>query len=311
MSLAPVDREQLDIGTPLPWSLFDPQQNPILARGEVIRNPEHLLAILERSPCRDSSEDAAPDPEPLVEGNWGDDETPPDTDQTGETSFPFEEMRLKVGDRLQLQPPHHLSTERFIVKLVGYVTNTSLLVTAPYVNGLRLPLLGNEKIVLRAFTAQNAFAFSSVINKICKLPFDYLHLSFPTEIRGAVVRKAPRVNTRIIATIANVSRDDASQNAPGIVANISASGARVDARQKLGEVGDDLKLFFRIHLHDIATYLSTDAVIRSLFVDDPAAGGESSLIHHGLEFKDLQPNEGMILKSFIYQQMIERPGALI
>jgi hypothetical protein len=33
--------------------------------------------------------------------------------------------------------------------------------------------------------------------------------------------------------------------------------------------------------------------------------------HHGIEFQELPPNERMILRSLVYQQMIENPRSVV
>ncbi|HRQ48488.1 MAG TPA: flagellar brake protein, partial [Rhodocyclaceae bacterium] len=107
--------------------------------------------------------------------------------------FTFADMKLGIGDRLQIQLPAHLQSERAFVRVVGYLENTSLIVTAPSRNGVRLELLENEVLIVRAFSRQSAFAFNCSILRVCKLPFDYLHLSFPRRIQGTVIRKSTRV----------------------------------------------------------------------------------------------------------------------
>lgn len=221
--------------------------------------------------------------------------------------FVFEDMRLKVGDRLQIQPPSRLSQERFFVKVIGYLHNVSLLVTAPMTtHGLRLQLIEGEKLVARIFSSQNAFGFACTIDKICKLPFDYLHLSFPSEVQGSQVRKAPRVKTKIIATVTTVT----GESVPAVITNLSANGAMLDARRTLAEKGESIKLAFRVNLHDIDAYLSVTAVVRALFADGAMDNGVT-FVHHGLEFVNLQTNDSVILQSLIYQHMIEHPDTMI
>lgn len=330
MSIIPIDQDELEIGKPLPWAILDRHNQLLMAQGGVIETAEQMLTLLENNPCRELGWDstagggatAAPPVEELSSYPLQADTTDtrqkaavtvvPEKSGKGQPgTFPFDAMRLKVGDHMQVQPPAQISKERFIVKLVGYVKDVSLLVTAPFDKGLRLPLLGNEKLVVRVFTSQNAFGFSSAIIRVCKLPFDYLHLAFPEEVQGTVIRKAPRVKTKIIAAVANSSLGDGTESASGIIANISASGALVDAHRNLGAKGDVLYLSFRVNLHNIDAYLTTKAVICAIFADEPVAGKNSTLIHHGIEFQDLKPNDSVILQSLIYQHMIEQPDTMI
>lgn len=311
MSLIPIKQDELEIGKPLPWAVFDPQRTRLAAAGDVIQTKEQLLLLLDSQPCRELTWEGGGG----KAGNNADELSAEDitkadkTRNSQQTHFPFDAMNLKVGDRLQVQPPAQLSPERFIVRLIGYVNHTSLLVTAPMAsNGLRLQLMEGEKLVVRVFSSQNAFGFASTIEKICKLPFDYLHLSFPSEVQGTVIRKAPRVRTKIIASVA--AGKPGAENASAIISNLSASGALLDARRSLAEKGDAIKLSFRINLHNIDAYLTVNAAVRAIFTDEALDSGGAVLVHHGLEFVDLQPNDSVILQSMIYQQMIEQPHTL-
>lgn len=346
MSLIALSQEDLELGVPLPWTVFDQFHNVLLEKGAVIGSLEQLLDVLGANPCREleweSGNGAAPaildsiapvaeapraapprpvaapprPPEPaMVIAAQPAEEPRIDIQPSGkgasgqQDTFPFDAMKLRVGDRLQIQPPVQLSQERYVVRLLGYLNNVSLLVTAPFENGLRLDLREGERVVVRVFAAQNAFGFTSTVNKVCKLPFDYLHLSFPDQVQGMMIRKSPRVRTRIIASVANTNAAEAD-NASGLIANISATGALLDARRSLGSKGDLLRLAFRVNLHKIDAYLSVNAAIRAIFADEATDTSGAPLIHHGIEFVELAPNDSVILQSLIYQQMIEQPQTL-
>ena len=306
MSLISLSRDELAMGTPLPWDVFDPGHTLLAARGTTIRSDEQLLAMLEKQPCRELTWEAAErdsGPEELTSeqitaanGNGN----------AQQSTFPFEAMKLKVGDRLQLQPPAALSPERFIVRLIGFLNNVSLLVTAPVdTRGMRLQLVEDEELVVRVFSSQNAFGFPCSVRKISKLPFDYLHLSFPTQVQGMIIRKAPRVRTRIIAAV--TTGKEGEDSASAIISNLSANGALLDARRNLADKGSTIKLSFRINLHNMDAYLTVNAAIRAVFADEATEQESTGLIHHGLEFVNLPPNDSVILQSMVYQQMIERP----
>lgn len=309
MNLVAIGIDELVVGQPLPWDVFDPQHQLLAARGEIVPNKEKLLFLLESKACRELSwETSAPDTiqeelsaEQITAANPG---VNPD-----QTTFPFEAMKLKIGDRLQLQPPPSLTTERFMVKLVGFLNNVSLMVTAPVdAKGIRLQLVEGEELIMRSFSSQNAFGFPCTVKRINRVPFDYLHLSFPTVVQGMVIRKAPRVKTRIIAavTTGNAGEDSAS----AIISNLSANGALLDARRSLARKGDSIRLSFRVNLHNLDAYLSVNAAIRAIFGDNALENENTGLIHHGLEFVNLPPNDSVILQSMIYQQMIEQPHTL-
>ncbi|MBS4098533.1 MAG: flagellar brake protein [Sulfuricella sp.] len=338
MSLIALTQEDLELGVPVPWTVYDQFHNVLLPEGGVIGSLDQLLSLLAANPCRELTWEqgaSAPPPPPVdipfpaapavtpastriippaapvAASEQRVEITPTGKPGSGQQeTYPFEAMKLKVGDRLQLQPPQQLSAERYVVRLLGYLNNVSLLVTSPFENGLRLGLMEGEKVVVRIFAAQNAFGFTSTVEKICKLPFDYLHLSFPSEVQGMVIRKSPRVRARIIAAVGNTTQAT-TENASGLIANLSATGAMLDARRSLGNKGDLLRLAFRVNLHKIDAYLSINAAIRAIFADEAMDAKGAPLIHHGIEFVDLQPNDSVILQSMIYQQMIEEPHTLV
>jgi c-di-GMP-binding flagellar brake protein YcgR len=238
-------------------------------------------------------------------------ETPKTDEDAGpRTSFPFDAMNLKVGDRLQIQPPASLSTERSNVRVIGFVPQQSLLLTAPLnANGARLELIERDQLVVRVFSSQNAFAFACDVLRATKLPYPYLHVSFPPEVQGTVVRKAPRVKTKIIAQVQ--SNSPGAVAVPGVISNLSANGALLDGRRNIAEVGDAIEMKFQIKLHNVDIPLVIRAVVRAVFGEESAVAGAVPLAHFGLEFAELKPQDQMVLQSMVYQQMIERPQSLV
>ena len=311
MSLVSIARSDLALGAPLPWMVHDQDGNVLMREGEVLQTEAQLENLLAANPLRELSwnsgsssnddEGAAPD-DAAANAAFG--------AAAGDSVFSFQDMRLRVGDRLQLQPPPTVSVERHVVKLIGWADGVSVLVTAPMANGLRVPLRENDTIVARIFAGQKAFGFSSTIERVCKIPFDYLHLSFPETVQGSVIRKSPRVRTRIIASVADRNASDCAERQSGVIVNLSADGALLKARQPLGDKGTRLMLSFRVSLHKVDAYLTVGAVVRSAFEDEEKSRRDDAVFNHGLQFEDLAPNDTVILQSLIYHQMIEHPHTL-
>ena len=198
--------------------------------------------------------------------------------------------------------------ERFSVKVIGYLRGASLLVTVPITaNGLRLQLMEKEKVVMRSFSGQNAFGFACTIEKIIKIPYEYMHLSFPDNIQGIKIRKASRIKTRIIATVHLGQTSSATQRS-ALISDISANGVSLESKLSLGGKGDTLQLAFRVQLHNVDAYLSVKGVIRAVLgADAMAEGQKAGFMRFGVEFQDLQANDSVVLQSMVYQQMIENP----
>lgn len=313
MSLILVNSNDIAIGKPIPWTLYDQQHNLLLNENELVRDDAHRDALLASGACHELSWDAAGGDKNGSGDLVPTEETPADQteiDKSG-TRFTFDDMKLRVEDKLQLEPPAQLSRERFSVKVIGYVRGVSLLVTMPITtNGRRLELLEQEKVIMRSFSGQNAFGFPCTIERISKLPYEHIHLSFPDNIQGIVIRKAPRVKTRIIATVQD-GKSGKAQNVSALISDISANGVSLDSKATLGDKGDVLRLSFRVQLHNVDAFLSVKGVIRAVLITDPADTSNAGLIRHGIELQELQPNDSVILQSMIYQQMIENPHKLI
>lgn len=220
--------------------------------------------------------------------------------------FTFSDMHLAVGDRLQVECPSGTGAGRAFARVVGYLENRSLLITAPVVGQQRVNLVDNDLVVVRVFSRQNAFAFRASVLRACKLPFQYVHLSFPETIQGSVIRKATRVRTELeaSATIA----DDASRSAPGTVLNISATGLLLRTREALGERGGQVRVKFELPLHEVNTPLEVEADIRNV---QQGADDEGIEYLYGLDFRDLEANDRMLVKSFVYQTIIEQPRQVL
>jgi hypothetical protein len=229
-----------------------------------------------------------------------------------DTVCTFEDLHLKVEDRLQLEPPSIISHERFTINLIGYLKGACILVTPPIgANGLRLPLQEKDKVVIRSFSGENAFAFATTIERVITQPYVYLHLSFPDIIQGIKVRNAPRIKTNIITTVQNSQSGTIVHNS-ALISDVSADGVSLVSKRALGNKGDVIDLAFRVHLHNVEAMLSIKGVIRALVSEEDIPDEKKTgNIHHGIEFQNLQPNDHVILQSMIYQQMIENPHGMM
>lgn len=308
MSIIRIDKNDIVIGEPSLWALYDQDHNVLVEQGSVVRNEEHLNSLLARGAYRELAWEAQRDEN--VNNSFAVDAGAGKKEDGAR--FTFNNMKLKVEDRLQLQPPDQLTRERFQVKVLGFWRGISLIVSTPLTaKGLRLQLLEGETVVMRSFTGQNAFAFVSTIMRICKTPCEYMHLSFPEIIHGVVIRKVPRVRVRLIAIVQNSNSDSSREHISALISDISANGVGLDTKQLLGRKGDVINLSFRVNLHKVDARLSVKGLIRAILTGDAADPSHPELIRHGIEFCDLKPNDQVILQSMIYQHMIENPQQMM
>jgi len=312
MSLILANNNDIVVGKPMPWSLYNQDYLLLLSEGDVVRDDIHRNELISSGAYRELAWETSNNNENFDSGlhTAENADSAPDVAESekSEAVFTFDDMRLKIEDRLQLEPPSQLARERFSVKVIGYLRGASLLVTVPITaNGLRLQLMEKEKVVMRSFSGQNAFGFACTIERIIKIPYEYMHLSFPDNIQGIKIRKAPRIKTRIIATVQQNVSGTASQTS-ALISDISANGISLEAKHSLGDKGDILQISFRVQLHKVDAYLSVTGIIRAVLSTDALAEGQKAgFIRYGIEFQDLQANDSVVLQSMIYQQMIENP----
>ena len=225
------------------------------------------------------------------------------------TTCSFADIKLKIGDRLQVQPPPAIDKERRLVRLIGYVPNRSLIVTPPQADCLNLLLSEDDAMIIRVFTGHSAYGFPTTVLKVCHYPYDYVHLAFPQVIQKLVIRKAVRVRVQIIASVQNPSLGDP---VAGMILDLSATGALITTRQDLGKVGDTLYLKFRLKSNMIEADLALQGVIRGVanIIDDAesfATGQEGPVdlkFRYGVEFFDLSVIDAATLKNAIFDLLM-------
>ncbi len=188
MSLILVNKNDIAVGKPSPWQLYDQEHKVLVAQGDMVRDNAHLDSLLANGVYRELAWEAPGDKNGggnnLSAAAIAPDQTV--ADGIAGSQFTFDDMKLNAESRLQLEPPKQLGSERILVKVIGYLRGVSLLVTAPAAaNGARLQLIEGERVVTRSFSGQNAFAFACTVERVCKLPYEYLHLSFPDVIEGS------------------------------------------------------------------------------------------------------------------------------
>lgn len=232
-----------------------------------------------------------------------------DAPEVAENRVNLDEARLQIGDALQLQPFGEPNAPRHYVKLMGFAKGSSVLVTTPKVDGAYIFVRDGQNYVVRAFSGKNAYAFSTSVLRSVAVPYPYLHLSYPKDVRALVVRRGARARVNLIAS---TRRLDAAGQEDGVAAaasirNLSISGALLASPHPLGLKDGQVRLSFKIPLVDIVSLVTLDAVIR---VVNP--GGEDlgpGMIGYGLEFIGGEAQDRITLTAFVYQKLLEQEAA--
>ncbi|MPZ45684.1 MAG: hypothetical protein GEV05_20285 [Betaproteobacteria bacterium] len=232
------------------------------------------------------------------------DEAPPDpatatAAPSAKPSWQFRDMRLKVGDRVQVEPPAQVGAGRVSAKVVGWVEGQSLILTIPQTPAGRLYLHAGECVVVRAFTGRSAFAFSCSALRGTVKPCDYLHLSFPDRIDGVDVRSSPRFRLGLPARVQLAQGAEAVQVT---IDNIGSTGALLVCDSPLGATGDSVEVAFDVVVHDVPVSLALRAQIKTA---DQAA--DTAHYRHGVFFVEPSTNDRLILAALVWFNMYENP----
>jgi hypothetical protein len=299
MKLIPLRRIDLAIGKPLPWAIYDKNQNLLMRAGEVIEARQQFESLVKRGLFRLPKSAAA-----SAQGVAMPMPSSSSESVAGNETYDFDDMKLPVGSRLQLQISTDQNTERHIAKYLGHIKGVSLLVATPVVDDKVLFIREGQTFIVRAFTGKTAFGFTASVVRACNAPTPYLHLSYPRQLHGVEIRSTKRFAVNLIATAQALKIADAAK-LPCLLINVSPSGALVAAAQPLGEIGDAILVAFRVKLGPIDGYIETKGIIRSITHVDTSDGEQQQNIHHGVQFNELQQQDILLLHSLAYQKLVD------
>lgn len=295
-TLIPIPKSEIDIGKPLAWSVYNGDRKLLLKRGFVVETQSQLDELAQRGLYRDTrwgSDNAA--------ARRADDEAAEraaKSEQVTERTVSLDDIKLGIGDPFQIQSQSEQSDSRYYVKLIGYLKGKSVLVTAPQIDGSLCYVKEGQSFVVRFFSGKNAYAFTASVARVSNVPYPHLHLSYPSQVSGLVVRSGERVNAKIICSV-STQQDTKTVAVPALLTNISIGGALLSSKQKLGEKNDLLDIKFRIFIRDIEFYMTVDATICSVSRDD------SGDFQHGVHFAGLPNDMAIALTAFVYQKLAE------
>ena len=222
--------------------------------------------------------------------------------------YRFEDLRLQVDHRLQIEPSAAPAGKRFYTRLLGYLKGSSLIVRLPAVRNGSTPLSEGDHVTVRGFSGRIAYVFHSDILKIRYAPYPYCHLSFPGTIQGAEIRKAVRVRVNMPARLTNPKLgSDAAMEA--VITDLSALGVQTESAVRIGEPGDSVTIAFRfwIQPNDYEVNFDATGVIQNA---NPTNGEEPGW-HHGIRFHGMRSTEALLLQHLLYEHLIEKNTAVV
>lgn len=215
----------------------------------------------------------------------------------------FDDLRLAVGERIRLETS--APRGRFSVCYLGAYSERCLMVTMPVLRGAEKQIKEGAAITLRLIALNRACAFKTKLIRAQTLPVPMLFLGYPDAVEAVLVRKAPRVNTQVIVSVDEAEAGHFGSGWPrqALCCDLSLHGARIEASDQLGEIGDRLYVTARVRVGEVDQVLLVEGVIRNMEeVEDSFSDGFRMV--HGLEFMAMDEETQLILTGFVYQQML-------
>ncbi len=315
MAFQPLRKDDLQLGKPIPYSIYDKDRVLLLSHGCVVESDTVLDMLREQGLFSDDSKAKSKggllyQPSVMASQVTATEEVErrgPTTDnlpiafaapETGEeTLIPFLETTLRMGDPLQLRFDDG-TVERYPVRLIGAVDKRSLLVSHPVIDGRMIYMKDGESVTVKAMRGKFAYSFDASVLKCQLAPYPYLHLTFPTQVRCTSIRKAHRIT---LNAVASVGRAEQRARVACNMKDLSIAGMLVHIPRDLAVVGTQVEVAFRLQISGEPTTFDVPGVIRNVRDTEDTASRYRAC---GLEFAELIRAQRNSLQLFIYERML-------
>ncbi|MBK6743449.1 MAG: flagellar brake protein [Hydrogenophilales bacterium] len=295
--LIPVKKQEIELGKPIPWSVYDADHKLLLNHGVVVTSEHQVEVLVEkglfREPPRRTHADASARP-----GAGKNTESPSGIMESSES---LDALKLTPGDSLQLQPMVDGQTERYTVRVIGLMKGKSVLVTAPLIDGKLIFIREAQPFLIRAFSGQNVYAFKAKVLKAQHTPFPYLHLSFPDSVQVMRIRKAMRAPVQLIVALSDL--EGGHNLGAGRIVDISVGGARMYLGRDVQIRREAITVAFKVILDDHEEYITTRATVRSVAEEDDERGKPVRVV--GVQFDTLLPQQRLAIMNLVYQHLLK------
>ena len=264
--------EDVPIGKPLPWDLYDSSDSVVLTKGQIVASREQIENMGGLHWILEEAVGAEP-----------------------QAAFPPLGIKPQVGERLQFRFLNR-SSPHYSARLIGYIANQSVLVTVPIVNGIPLILNDGDQIEVRMVTGSNIYIFKTAIQRLCVSPIHYMHLDYPAVMRAQKLRKSPRARASLGATATNAKGEQKGAK----IVNLSPNGAQLHTTLA-AEAGDSLHIDLPVEMDELKTTLNLEATV----VNKSGLKGLENLNAYGISFNNAGTDNALWLQALVYRHIAE------
>ena len=214
--------------------------------------------------------------------------------------------RVSVGSSMQLEPPSKPGT-RYAVKIIGYLQDHSLVVTAPVVAGKVQIVREGVVFNVRMLSGGDIVGFPAKVLLSSMKPYPHLHLGFPKEVESINVRNAARIAVQLPAKIINLSETGGEKmivNAS--LYDLSHTGAGLVTQfDPVAKVGDLVNISFQFELMAKQESLTVNADVRRVHMIHKGSK-EQERYFHGVQFRSLERLQQLTLHAWTLERKMDR-----
>ena len=212
------------------------------------------------------------------------------------------DLKHSIGDTVQLQFYPGNEDDRYYVKLIGFLDGKSIVVTTPRDQGAALRINNEQQFIVRLVSGNSAKGFNAKAIHATKHPYPHLHLTFPDNLESTTVRKAERIECKLIVSVQNEEEGKAfAEGKSAAMKNLSTVGAQLTTNEPIGEIGEKISITSKVNVAKFEQYLNITGIIRRINEKEDVSAGK---YEYGIEFTIPDDTDKLILYGFIYEQML-------
>jgi len=211
------------------------------------------------------------------------------------------DLDLQVGESLQIQFMDDETRGQFYVKVIGFLPERSVLVTAPEKEGRALTVRDGRVVLARSYSSDEARGFTCTVLRSQTQPYAYLHLSYPSKLENMAERQSSRVRSALAVSV-RPQGEDAARDVPAVIRDVSNTGAQLLASMGVGRAGDRVVIRARLPLDVIGDQpVDLPALIRNV-QEEAEVKGSLWRYKCGVEFEPLDTQSTLILRAYLYER---------
>jgi hypothetical protein len=286
-----LEKDQIVVGKPLPFSVFSHDGQLLLAAGRQVDSERTRQSLIKNGTHRSAF------------SGGGDERIKRDRYVDNAPHKPAALLALQkdygttsLGRRFAVTMAPNETHEAYSAWVVG-ATEQSLILTAPLrSDGSLVAVTPGQVWLCRTFQVTSAFRFRATVLKAAFEPYPHLHLEVPKNVEKRKVRGRPRASVFVNASL------DVPPASPCVIVDLSVSGGRiaVDDTVKM-ERGHIAHLNVKLDMIDFHFDLSLKATIVGAF--GASDGRHPAVAFYGVQFDSLSELESLILHGFVNQHL--------